>query len=164
MRSQNGQNRRSALSVLSSFKLTQASITLPPSLTVSPHSHYKSRPYIASVRSFFAQSFTLRVPSPVQPCCAGLSHCRRLTMKDLLLKTQVLKYPNAQTIPLRAMNPTPVYPSRQVHPPGPHPPLHHGSGPCGLTAYEWHVVLIFVILREHQPTTRQARFGVIRVY
>ncbi|KAI9453234.1 hypothetical protein BJY52DRAFT_1225681 [Lactarius psammicola] len=33
---------------------------------------------------------------------------------------------------------------------GTSPPLHPGSesGPCGLTAYEWHVLLIFVILRQ----------------
>ncbi|KAI9442966.1 hypothetical protein H4582DRAFT_2054068 [Lactarius indigo] len=31
-------------------------------------------------------------------------------------------------------------------PPGPPPHLHPGSGPCGLTAQEWHGFLIFVIL------------------
>ncbi|KAH9073453.1 hypothetical protein EDB83DRAFT_2516338 [Lactarius deliciosus] len=42
--------------------------------------------------------------------------------------------------------------SPQVYPPpppghgDPPPHLHAGSGPCGLTAHEWHGFLIFVIL------------------
>ncbi|KAH9030372.1 hypothetical protein EDB85DRAFT_1891666 [Lactarius pseudohatsudake] len=43
----------------------------------------------------------------------------------------------------------PVYPPPPPghgDPPGPPPHLHPGSGPCGLTAHEWHGFLIFVIL------------------
>ncbi|KAH9033594.1 hypothetical protein EDB85DRAFT_1890121 [Lactarius pseudohatsudake] len=50
--------------------------------------------------------------------------------------------------PLRSMSP-PVYPPPPPghgDPPGPPPHLHPGSGPCGLTAHEWHGFLIFVIL------------------
>ncbi|KAF8260920.1 hypothetical protein EI94DRAFT_1833593 [Lactarius quietus] len=54
------------------------------------------------------------------------------------------------------MNSTPTHPPPGLqHPPAP-PHLQPGSGPCGLTAHEWHVFLVFVVLREHL-----ARFGII---
>ena len=51
------------------------------------------------------------------------------------------------------MNLTHVYPPPgREHPPGPPPPFPPDSGLCGLSAQEWHGVLIFVLSREHQST------------
>ena len=56
------------------------------------------------------------------------------------------------------MNPTFTHPAPGLSDSPPPPPFHPGSGPCGLTALEWHGVLVFVMLREHQNL---AYFGVI---